>query len=110
MYDLLQTWKAINDKHNSGTARPIPPAEWEKWMSFKKTDKCNKVIRDDVKQACLQLDAAFVKGKAWLRKPQWLEVFGRLKAMSNALEKLQVRVFICCLKFALRHCFFTTDD
>lgn len=110
MFDLLQTWAAIHDKHNSGAAQLLPPPEWEKWFSFRKTDKSNKVIRDDVKNAVCELDAALTKGRAWLRKDKWRLLYGRLNTMRTALEKLQVsRLFNCCLKFASRNCYFTTD-
>ena len=90
MFRLLQTWKAIHDNHNSGASRMLPPPEWEKWVQFRKTEKSNKTIKEDIKLACTELDAAFLKGKTWLRKRDWLEIAGRLTAMSKALERLQV--------------------
>jgi hypothetical protein len=94
-----QTWTAIHDKANSGNATVLPPPEWEAWCNFRKMDKSNKTVRDDVRKACFHLDTAFMKGKAWINKLEWVRVIGQFKAMQNALDKLQVGP--CCLHFSL---------
>ncbi len=94
---MPQTWTAIHDNSNSGNATLLPPPEWEAWCNFRKVDKSNKTVRDDVRKACFHLDTAFMKGKAWINKVEWVRVTGQFRAMQNALNKLQVGP--CCFAF-----------
>ena len=52
--------------------------------------RSNKVVKPDVIQACQELEAAFIKGRAWVNTPSWVTVTNHFRAMSTCLCKLQV--------------------
>ena len=89
----LQEWAAIHDA-NSGCKTFLPPPEWESWLGFRKTEKSNKRVVGDAKRACMELEAAFVKGKNWINKVEWVGVTDRFRALANCLAKLEV--LPCC--------------
>jgi hypothetical protein len=68
----------------------LPPQEWEAWFNFRKTEHTNKTIKEDIRKACQEFDAALFNGKAWINKTQWRKVAGHFKAVSEALGNLQV--------------------
>ena len=60
-------------------------------MSFRKTSRSNKTVKEDLRKACMEFDAAFVKGKAWMNSPVWVTVSNQFRGMARAVSKLQVR-------------------
>ena len=87
---ILQVWERINDKVNNGVQRDLPSPEFMSWVTFRKLEKSNKIVKEDLRKSVQEFEAAFSKGKAWLRTPQWASTFKSLQAMSNAVYKLQV--------------------
>lgn len=49
----------------------------------------------------MEFDAAFAKGKAWMRKLEWVKVSNQFKAMAECLAKLVVSMVLICLSVAL---------
>ena len=78
----------------------LPPPQWEAWVKFRKTERSNKVVKEDLRKACLEFDAAFLKGKAWMNSPAWVTVSNQFRGMARAVSKLQVRLqSLYCIAF-----------
>ena len=86
----MQVWDRINDKVNNGVQRALPDQEFKPWLSFRKTEKSNKQVKEDLRKSSQEFEAAFNKGKHWLKSPGWDSVLKKLTAMANAVYKLQV--------------------
>jgi hypothetical protein len=87
-------WERINDKVNNGVQRALPDPEFTPWLRFRKTEKSNKILKEDLRKSCQEFEAAFCKGNHWLKSPNWASVLNKFKNMANAVYKLQV---ISCL-------------
>ena len=83
-------WERINDKVNNSVQRALPDPEFKPWLRFRKTEKSNKTL----KESCQEFEAAFCKGKHWLKSLDWASVLNKLQNMANAVYKLQV--ISCC--------------
>ena len=72
---VLQVWERINDNVNNGVQRDPPDPDLKPWFCFRKVEKSNKTVKEDLRKSSQEFEAAFNKGKAWLRTPVWAPIF-----------------------------------
>ena len=85
-------WDRIHDKTNGGCQSDLPDPQFKAWLQYRKMERFNKLVKEDLKKACREFEAGISKGKAWLKDRAWAFQFKKLQAMSNAVFKLQVRI------------------
>ena len=86
-------WDRIHDKHNNGVRLHSIDPELRSWLKFRKVERSNKTVKEDLRKTCQEFDAAFSKGRPWLQTSVWASELKRLKAFSDAVFKLQVLIF-----------------
>ena len=78
-------------QNNGGCQSDLPDLEFKAWLQYRKMQRSNKLVRDDLRKDCQELEAGISKGKAWLKDRAWVFQFKKFQTMSNAIFKLQVR-------------------
>ena len=87
----MQVWDTIHDKTNGGCQSDLPAPEFKSWLQYRKLERSNKLVKEDLRKACQELEAAICKGKVWSKDRAWAFQLKQLQTMSNAVFKLQVR-------------------
>jgi hypothetical protein len=54
-------------------------------------ERSNKLVKEDLRKACQELEAGINKGKAWLKDRAWAFQLKKLQVVSNAVYKLHVK-------------------
>ena len=55
---------------NNCVQRDLPSPDFMSWVTFRKLEKSNKIMKEDLRKLVQEFEAAFSKGKAWLWTPQ----------------------------------------
>ncbi len=76
----MQVWERIHDKTNGGCQSDLPEPEFKRWLLYRKMERSNKVVKEDLKKSCQEFEAGINKGKAWLKYRAWDFQFKKLQA------------------------------
>jgi len=56
---ISQVWERIHDKVNNGVQRDLPDPEFRSSLNFRKLEKSNKVVKEDLRKSSQEFEAAF---------------------------------------------------
>jgi len=69
--NLMQVWGRINDKTNGGCQSDFPELEYKQWLQYRKMERSNTVVKEDLMNSCQEFEAGINNGKAWLKDRAW---------------------------------------
>ncbi len=69
--NLMQVWERIHDKTNGGCHSDIPEPEYKQWLQYRKMERSNKIVKEDLRKSCQEFEVGINKGKAWLKDRAW---------------------------------------